>query len=149
MVEDLQELPMPVRTRGRRSLAGPATTTIPGPTEADADIKPSDTKMIDEAALAAARRQRGVVGLETVAVLTDRERRRQEKALDIVTEEVDGRDQFKRFNVGWVLPEGSKRRRGGDMPRGESPVTSEYDFHLKTPLKVVVLSIYRAEQRSL
>lgn len=57
------------------------------------------------------RSQRGVAGLETVAILSDRERREQEKALDLVTEQVDEKDQFKRFNVGWVLPEGSKRRR--------------------------------------
>ncbi|KAK8843325.1 hypothetical protein IAR55_006980 [Kwoniella newhampshirensis] len=57
------------------------------------------------------RPQRGVVGLETIQVLTDRERREQEKRLDIITQQVDPQDQFKRFNVGWVLPEGSKRRR--------------------------------------
>ncbi|ORY33154.1 hypothetical protein BCR39DRAFT_521494 [Naematelia encephala] len=57
------------------------------------------------------RPQVGVAGIETIPVISDRERREMEKAMDIVTEKVDEKDQFKRFNVGWVLPEGSKRRR--------------------------------------
>nr|XP_019009832.1 NuA3 HAT complex component NTO1 [Kwoniella pini CBS 10737]OCF48613.1 NuA3 HAT complex component NTO1 [Kwoniella pini CBS 10737] len=55
--------------------------------------------------------QPGVAGVETFQALTDRERREQEKSLDLLTQEVGAQDQFKRFNVGWVLPEGSKRKR--------------------------------------
>jgi len=54
--------------------------------------------------------QRGVVGIETLAILSDKERREQERRLDLVTSELDAKDAFKRFNVGWVLPEGSRRR---------------------------------------
>lgn len=62
------------------------------------------------------RPQRGVAGVEAVAILSDKERREMERQMDIVTEEVDSQDQFKRFNVGWVLPEGSKRRRSERPP---------------------------------
>ena len=65
------------------------------------------------------RLERGVVGVRAVAVLSDKERREQEKALDLMTEEVDPHAQFKRFNVGWVLPEGSKRKR---LERPPEPV---------------------------
>lgn len=57
------------------------------------------------------RPQVGVAGIETIPVLTDRQRREKERALDITTKDVGAQDQFERFNVGWVLPEGSKRRR--------------------------------------
>ncbi|WVQ75536.1 hypothetical protein IAR50_005163 [Cryptococcus sp. DSM 104548] len=59
------------------------------------------------------RPQQGVVGLEAIPIMSDRERREQELALSLELEgtDVGGLDQFKRFNVGWVLPEGSKRRR--------------------------------------
>ncbi|OCF39768.1 hypothetical protein I317_06430 [Kwoniella heveanensis CBS 569] len=78
------------------------------------------------------RSQRGVVGLETIAVLTDRERRELEKGLDIMTEEVDAQDQFKRFNVGWVLPEGSKRRRSERPPDSAcNPVKSRLPSAIK------------------
>lgn len=60
--------------------------------------------------------QRGVAGVEAVAVLSDKERRDLERRMDILTEQVDSQDQFKRFNVGWVLPEGSKRRRSERPP---------------------------------
>ena len=74
---------------------------------------PSNT-VVAEGSDPASRRtrpQRGVVGVEPVTVLSDRQRRDLERRLDLITEEVDSQDQFKRFNVGWVLPEGSKRRR--------------------------------------
>ena len=57
------------------------------------------------------RSQVGVVGIETYNYISDKERRKRERALDLVTEEVGSQDQFKRFNVGWVLAEGSKRKR--------------------------------------
>lgn len=62
------------------------------------------------------RLQRGVAGVEAVAILSDKERRELERQMDIVTENVDSQDQFRRFNVGWVLPEGSKRRRSERPP---------------------------------
>ncbi|WVR09068.1 hypothetical protein IAU60_006129 [Kwoniella sp. DSM 27419] len=62
------------------------------------------------------RKQRGVIGVEAIPVLTDRERREQERKLDIITDEVGAQEQFMRFNVGWVLPEGSKRRRSERPP---------------------------------
>lgn len=68
--------------------------------------------------------QTGVVAVELVPMISDRERRDAERALDLVIDEVDGQDQFKRFNVGWVLPAGSKRKRAErpdslGVPRGE------------------------------
>jgi NuA3 HAT complex component NTO1 len=57
------------------------------------------------------RPQVGVAGVQAVAVMTDRERREAERALELNTDGVDGQDLFRRFNVGWVLPEGSKRKR--------------------------------------
>ena len=133
--EELQGLPMPARTRGRRSAVAAELTAADGKrgAEAEAESAPSSKrqKVIDEAALAAARRQRGVVGLEAVPIMSDAERRRQEKALDIVIDQVDGLDQFKRFNVGWVLPEGSKRRRGAEVARDETPAASNAcKFHI-------------------
>ncbi|WWC64030.1 uncharacterized protein I303_106636 [Kwoniella dejecticola CBS 10117] len=74
------------------------------------------------------RSQPGVAGFETVHILTDKERREQERALDIMTQEVGSQDQFKRFNVGWVLPEGSKRKRSErtseSLPRAQSTMSS-------------------------
>ncbi|RXK35381.1 hypothetical protein M231_07371 [Tremella mesenterica] len=55
--------------------------------------------------------QRGVAGIETFAIMSDKERRKRERELELVTDQVDSQDLFKRFNIGWVLPEGSKRRR--------------------------------------
>jgi NuA3 HAT complex component NTO1 len=68
-----------------------------------------------ESSTAAAKRahkpQRGVIGLETFVSVSDKERRAMEKDMDLVTNDVGNADLFKRFNVGWVLPEGSKRKR--------------------------------------
>lgn len=57
------------------------------------------------------RLQTGVAGYEAFVALSDRDRREKERQLDLITEEVGNHDQFTRFNVGWVLPEGSKRKR--------------------------------------
>nr|XP_018259176.1 uncharacterized protein I303_08721 [Kwoniella dejecticola CBS 10117]OBR81334.1 hypothetical protein I303_08721 [Kwoniella dejecticola CBS 10117] len=76
------------------------------------------------------RSQPGVAGFETVHILTDKERREQERALDIMTQEVGSQDQFKRFNVGWVLPEGSKRKRS---ERTSDPIKSQ-SVKLEDPL---------------
>jgi NuA3 HAT complex component NTO1 len=65
--------------------------------------------------------QVGVAGIETITVLSDRERREAERALDLNAQEIDGQDLFKRFNVGWVLPEGSKRRRA-ERPESQKQI---------------------------
>ena len=57
------------------------------------------------------RKERGVLGKITIDYLTDRERRQREKQLGLVVDQVDAKANFERFNVGWVLPEGT--RRGG------------------------------------
>lgn len=67
------------------------------------------------------RQQRGVAGIETIAVLNDRERREQERQLELMTPDIDSQDLFKRFNIGWVLPEGSKRRRAERPPSPPRP----------------------------
>ena len=71
---------------------------------------------VDTTTTRRSRTQPGVAALETYAHITDKERRERERALDIVTEEVGNRDHFTRFNVGWVLPEGTKRRRVERVP---------------------------------
>lgn len=64
------------------------------------------------------RQQRGVIGLEPLPLLTAKERLEQERALDLTTDEVGAADQFKRFNIGWVLPEGTKRKRSQSATSG-------------------------------
>lgn len=63
------------------------------------------------------RPQRGVAGEESYSPLGPKERRERDKqmAMELVVENLDSRDDFKRFNVGWVLPEGTKR--GGRRDR--------------------------------
>lgn len=63
-----------------------------------------------------ARPQPGVVGVESVPALSDKERRKAEKSLDLIAESLDSKDEYERFNVGWILPEGSKRRRPVPTP---------------------------------
>jgi hypothetical protein len=55
------------------------------------------------------KKQTGVIGKEPFSPLTEQERRRREKQMEIVVDRVDSRDNFARFNVGWVLPPGLKR----------------------------------------
>ncbi|BEI85170.1 hypothetical protein CcaverHIS002_0505710 [Cutaneotrichosporon cavernicola] len=70
--------------------------------------------------------QRGVLGVRSVPVLTDAQRRAKEKRLDLVTTSLDARHQNERFNVGWILPEGSKRRRAEpDPPKLKEPPKSK------------------------
>lgn len=71
--------------------------------------------------------ERGVLGLQSVPVLTDRQRRAQEKRLDLITTSLDPKDEYKRFNVGWILPEGSKRRRADPPPPPASKEKREKD----------------------
>ena len=73
--------------------------------------------------------QRGVIGVQAISVLTDKERRERERALDPHLAVVDKEEEFRRFNVGWVLPEGSKRSRvvrvppPPPRPPGKSPIS--------------------------
>jgi NuA3 HAT complex component NTO1 len=60
------------------------------------------------------RPQVGVAGREIVERLSDKERRAREQELGLETPAVDNSDQFTRFNTGWILPEGSRRRRQVD-----------------------------------
>ena len=122
-------------TRAVRALAKAFAEEAGVQPSSDAEVSgPSDRRMPSPQAGASSRRKRrdealstveerseafrlpskpqpGVAGVETVAVLSDKERRELEKQMDITTEQVDLQDLFTRFNVGWVLPEGSKRRR--------------------------------------
>lgn len=68
------------------------------------------------------RAERGVVGKETYSPLGPKERRERDRkmAMELVVEDLDSRADFKRFNVGWVLPEGTKR--GGRRERLPDPV---------------------------
>ncbi|WWD21160.1 hypothetical protein CI109_105643 [Kwoniella shandongensis] len=127
------------RSSRRRSMrnpaagAGPSFSTVPEEStglgqSATSSGSTSPTKQSSTSTVRPmSRPQRGVIGVETIQVLTDRERREQEKRLDIITEQVDPQDQFKRFNVGWVLPEGSKRRRSErpSEPASSRPPTSQ------------------------
>jgi NuA3 HAT complex component NTO1 len=67
------------------------------------------------------RAERGVVGKETYSPLGPKERREHDKrmAMELVVDNLDSRADFKRFNVGWVLPEGTKR--GGRRERMPDP----------------------------
>jgi NuA3 HAT complex component NTO1 len=62
------------------------------------------------------RSQVGVAGREIIERLSDKERRAREQGLNLEIEAVDNSDQFTRFNTGWILPEGSSRRRPNDSP---------------------------------
>jgi len=62
------------------------------------------------------RSQVGVAGREIIERLSDKERRAREQGLNLEIEAVDNSDQFTRFNTGWILPEGSSRRRNNDSP---------------------------------
>jgi NuA3 HAT complex component NTO1 len=62
------------------------------------------------------RSQVGVAGREIIERLSDKERRAREQGLNLEIEAVDNSDQFTRFNTGWILPEGSRRRKPNDSP---------------------------------
>ncbi|KAJ9112141.1 hypothetical protein QFC20_002322 [Naganishia adeliensis] len=78
--------------------------------------------------------KRGVVGKETYSPLGPKERRERDKrmAMELVVDNLDSRADFKRFNVGWVLPEGTKR--GGDASAKvtETSVSSAVDARSTT-----------------
>nr|XP_019048061.1 hypothetical protein I302_04683 [Kwoniella bestiolae CBS 10118]OCF26991.1 hypothetical protein I302_04683 [Kwoniella bestiolae CBS 10118] len=139
-----KEEEMDARSRRRSmreavAIAGPSSTpasTRPDPvnkqqTSTSTSLTTSGSTSPTKSSTSLPRRHRaqiGVVGIETIPVLTDRERREQERKLDIMMEEVGAQDQFTRFNVGWVLPEGSKRKRAertsDSLPRAPSIASS-------------------------
>lgn len=75
-----------------------------------------------------ARPERGVVGVRTLAHLTEGERRQMERDMELSVDQLNAEDIFKRFNVGWVLPEGS--RRGGRPERSELPAIKKREAHI-------------------
>lgn len=83
---------------------------------ADGSESLADTPSSPGAIKPTSRRERGVLGVQSVPVFSDRERRERERQLDLVADNVDPMDQYKRFNVGWILPAGSKRKRAGPPP---------------------------------
>ncbi|OXG22935.1 NuA3 HAT complex component NTO1 [Cryptococcus neoformans Ze90-1] len=117
-----------VRRSTRNSLGGasPAVSTPkPAPRQRKKEPEqvpvaevPSRSARSTSTILPPTRQQRGVIGLEALPLLTTKERLEQERALDLTTNEVDAADQFKRFNVGWVLPEGTKRKRSQNATSG-------------------------------
>lgn len=117
-----------VRRSTRNSLGGasPAVSTSkPAPRQRKKEPEqvpvaevPSRSARSTSTILPPTRQQCGVIGLEALPLLTTKERLEQERALDLTTNEVDAADQFKRFNVGWVLPEGTKRKRSQNATSG-------------------------------
>lgn len=117
-----------VRRSTRNSLGGasPAVSTPkPAPRQRKKEPEqvpvaevPSRSARSTSTILPPTRQQRGVIGLEALPLLTTKERLEQERALDLTTNEVGAADQFKRFNVGWVLPEGTKRKRSQNATSG-------------------------------
>lgn len=101
--------------RGKRSRM-PTTTSA---------VTPSEAETSSTAPRPRPRLQTGVVAIETIPLISDKERRKRELELDLVTEDIGAADHFKRFNVGWVLPAGTKRKRAErpdllGVPRGET-----------------------------
>lgn len=84
--------------------------------------------------------QRGVVGEESYSPLGPRERRERDRqmAMELVVENLDRRDDFKRFNVGWVLPEGTKR--GGRRDRQMDQMSAVVPKKRKCVCCVAVIS---------
>lgn len=103
------------RTRTRTSTAGNAESSVITNTNTSTSLEvPSRTDRASASSgLSRSRSQVGVIRTETVERLSDRERRDRERNMALTTDAVGSADQFTRFNVGWVLPEGSKRNRGG------------------------------------
>ena len=114
-------------------LAGPSSGILPSPrfsTRSRRKIRDATPSSIvkegpESTIRLQSKPQRGVARLEVVASISDKQRRRSERAMDIVAGHIDSQDQFKRFNVGWVLPEGSKRRRSERPPEPSPSISRE------------------------
>ncbi|KAJ9124318.1 hypothetical protein QFC22_001118 [Naganishia vaughanmartiniae] len=100
----------PTRGRGRSRLYS-ASTYI------SASFSNESAETGSSSVVPLTRPQRGVAGKESYSPLGPKERRARDKrmAMELVVDNLDSRDDFKRFNVGWVLPEGTKR--GGRRDR--------------------------------
>ena len=106
--------PLPTPAQGE---AGPSTrrTRHSMGTSSSEVFKALDLS-VSSSAPRPARSQVGVAGREIVERLSDKERRAREQELNLEIEAVDNSDQFKRFNTGWILPEGSSRRKSNNTP---------------------------------
>lgn len=100
----------PTRGRGRSRLHSESTNL-------SASVSNESAGTGSSSVVPLTRPQRGVAGKETYSPLGPKERRARDKrmAMELVVDNLDSRDDFKRFNVGWVLPEGTKR--GGRRDR--------------------------------
>ncbi|KAG7527546.1 hypothetical protein FFLO_06827 [Filobasidium floriforme] len=77
------------------------------------------------------RPETGVLGKIVYSPMTDQERRAKEKQMSLVVDQVDIKETFSRFNVGYVLPEGSKR--GGRLPLPPLPIAGPSRPRHKAP----------------
>jgi NuA3 HAT complex component NTO1 len=108
--------------RTRKSLAATTTDMVEAEATSNTLQPPARSDRASASSgLSRSRSQVGVVRTEPIERLTDKERRERERHMALITEEVGDSDLFTRFNVGWVLPEGSKRRRGGDKMEASAP----------------------------
>lgn len=108
------------RRRTRPSTVGNAESSTN--TKTSLQVPSREDRTSASSGLSRSRSQVGVARTETVERLSDKERRERERNLVLTTDSVGDADQFTRFNVGWVLPEGSKRNRGGARPDPPRPV---------------------------
>lgn len=103
------------RYKERLSMGGGSTRVSRAAAAATIPESPPPTtgrrKASEETSETSRRSQPGVVGVTSVPAMSERERRQAEKNLDLIAESLDSKDEYERFNVGWILPEGSKRRR--------------------------------------
>ncbi len=83
--------------------------------------------------------QKGVAGLAPYSPITQEERHRREFDLALQVDKVDDRDNFKRFNVGWVLPEGIKRGGRSNLPLSANRTPKRSTRKGKGGLLLVVL----------
>lgn len=127
-VELEQPIAAPVTGRRTRKSLAAATESVPEPETNSLRPPEREDRASASSGLSRSRSQVGVARTEPIERLTDKERRERERHLALITEEVGNSDLFTRFNVGWMLPEGSKRRRGGEKPStaaGSAPKPSE------------------------
>jgi NuA3 HAT complex component NTO1 len=96
--------------------AGPSRRTRHSMGNSTSEVSRTLDSSSSNAASRPVRSQVGVAGREIIERLSDKERRAREQGLNLEIEAVDNSDQFTRFNTGWILPEGSSRRKPNDSP---------------------------------
>jgi NuA3 HAT complex component NTO1 len=96
--------------------AGPSRRTRHSMGNSSSEVSRTLDSSSSNAASRPVRSQVGVAGREIIERLSDKERRAREQGLNLEIEAVDNSDQFTRFNTGWILPEGSSRRKPNDSP---------------------------------